>query len=245
MNRYDPGLIRVFAGPSLPGWEAAPPFRRFPPAAACDMLRLIDGDACTVVLIDGLFDAHRAVWHKEVLQVMAAGFRVIGAASMGALRAAELAPFGMIGAGVIARAYRNGHITGDEEVAVIHAPEALGSRPLSLAQVDARHVIARAARAGILPVAAARQLRALSSAIFYRDRTWDMVLAAGRAAGLPLEAFRRWLPANAHSLKRSDALAALDLALALAPIAPCPAPEPPRTCYLMDAAAYAGVTLPQ
>jgi hypothetical protein len=206
-------------------------------------LLLLERDACTVVLIDGLFDTHRAVWHKEVLQVMAAGFRMIGAASMGALRAAEMAPFGMIGVGAIARAYGSGRITGDDEVAVMHAPDALGGWPLSIAQIDARHIIARAARAGVLSIATARQLRALSGQIFYRDRTWDAVLEAGRAAGLSLDAFQCWLPANMRSLKQSDAFAALELALAMAPSPPFPPPEPPRTSYLMNAATFAGVAL--
>ena len=48
---------------------------------------------------------------------MAAGTQVFGAASMGALRAAELAPFGMIGVGAIFAAYRDGRLTGDDEVA--------------------------------------------------------------------------------------------------------------------------------
>ncbi|MBC7491205.1 MAG: TfuA domain-containing protein [Novosphingobium sp.] len=243
MRRYDPGVIRVFAGPSLAGWVAASPFVRHPPVAACDLLQLLGGDACTVVLIDGYFDSRRAVWHKEVLQLMAAGFRMIGAASMGALRAAELAPFGMIGTGAIARAYTSGQITGDDEVAVVHAPVAMGARPLSLAQIDARHVLVRAARAGVLPVFAARQLRELSSRIHFRDRTWDAAIVTGRAAGLSLDSFERWLPANSRSLKEADASAALELALTLAPSPPLPRPEPPRTCYLTDAAAFAGVVL--
>src|SRR5688572_32760283 len=50
------------------------------------------------------------------------GVRVFGAASMGALRAAELQPFGMIGVGQVFQAYRRGHLTDDDEVAVAHGP---------------------------------------------------------------------------------------------------------------------------
>ena len=81
------------------------------------------------MLIDGLFDASPAVRHKELLQLMARGVPVIGAASMGALRAAELAPFGMIGVGRIFTAYAAGALVGDDEVALLHGPEELGWTP--------------------------------------------------------------------------------------------------------------------
>ncbi|MBP5873147.1 hypothetical protein F3K24_43140, partial [Streptomyces sp. LBUM 1485] len=51
-----------------------------------------DGD--TAVIIDGLYHQAPALRHKEIIAAMARGVRVIGAASIGALRAAELAPFG-------------------------------------------------------------------------------------------------------------------------------------------------------
>ena len=51
-------------------------------------------------LIDGYFERVPSVSHKEILWAMSQGIVVIGAASMGALRAAELAPFGMLGVGL-------------------------------------------------------------------------------------------------------------------------------------------------
>ena len=59
-------------------------------------------------LIDGYFDGVPAVAHKEILWALDQGIRVLGAASMGALRAAELAPFGMEGVGAIWRDYADG-----------------------------------------------------------------------------------------------------------------------------------------
>src|SRR5215212_2065593 len=52
-----------------------------------------------IVLIDGAFARVPAVRHKEILFALSRGIDVHGAASMGALRAAELAPFGMKGHG--------------------------------------------------------------------------------------------------------------------------------------------------
>jgi hypothetical protein len=70
--------------------------------------------------VDGYFERVPAVWHKEVLWAISQGIRVYGSASMGALRAAELSAFGMIGIGKIFEWYRDGVIERDDEVAVAH-----------------------------------------------------------------------------------------------------------------------------
>jgi len=57
---------------------------------------------------------------------MAQGIHVFGAASIGALRAAELDVFGMRGIGDIYEAFRDGLLEDDDEVAVLHGPEELG-----------------------------------------------------------------------------------------------------------------------
>lgn len=73
-------------------------------------------------IIDGVFFEDAAVGHREVLEVMKHGITVVGASSMGALRAAELEPFGMIGIGEIFRMYRDGIIESDDEVALMCDP---------------------------------------------------------------------------------------------------------------------------
>ena len=62
----------------------------------------------TIVLIDGIFYHDLAVWHKEIIYALLKGIVVIGAASMGALRAAELDRYGMIGVGEVYQRYRAG-----------------------------------------------------------------------------------------------------------------------------------------
>lgn len=225
MTGYRTDHIAVFAGPSLAGWVAAPPFERLPSAGAGDMLALLAGPPCTVVLVDGVFDSRPAVWHKEILVLLARGFRIIGAASMGALRAAELDSFGMIGCGAVYRAYADGRLTGDDEVAVLHAPAALGGAPLSLAQVNVRATLAKAVRAGVVSAAEARRLRAASAAIHYKDRDWPAVAAA-------VPGFLAWATANAVDIKAVDARAALALALQCAGDAPPFCAEPPFTPFL-------------
>ena len=183
--------IPVFAGPSLPP-EHRPegPFQWRDPAAAGDFVALIDDPPERLCLIDGYFDARPAPWHKELLALMAQGTTVFGASSMGALRAAELAPFGMVGVGAIFRAYRDGRLTGDDEVALVHAPERLGWKPLSVPMVEMRATLADACRARLLDPATARLVRARVHDIHFAERDWPAMAAA--CAGLShREAFRR------------------------------------------------------
>lgn len=236
MSDYRANRISVFAGPSLAGWVATPPFERLPPAGAGDMLALLAGPPHTVVLIDGVFGSRPAVWHKEILLLLARGFRVIGAASMGALRAAELDRFGMIGCGAIYRAYADGRLTADDEVAVLHAPAALGGAPLSLAQVNVRATLCRAVRAGIISADAARAIRAASAAIHYRDRDWPMV-----SATCPVLAV--WASINAIDIKAADARQALALAAHLAAEPPIARDSPPLTPFLARLAAAVAVDI--
>lgn len=142
----------VFLGPSLPRREAArlidADFR--PPAGQGDLFRAAQARPPAIALIDGIFKNAPTVRHREILWALAEGIPVFGAASMGALRAAELAPFGMRGVGLIYRWYRRFALLPDDAVAVTHAPAALGSAPLSDALVDIRRSLAAARRRGLL-----------------------------------------------------------------------------------------------
>ena len=89
------------------------------------------------------------------------GVHVYGAASMGALRAAELDAFGMHGVGYVYRAYADGVLEDDDEVAVAHAGAEHGFRALSDAMVDVRATLA-AAVAAALRASAVRSERSAS-----------------------------------------------------------------------------------
>jgi len=213
----------VFIGPTLPAAEVR---ARLPdaivagPVAAGDVLRLVRRrGVARIAIVDGYFERMAAVWHKELLVALARGIEVWGAASMGALRAAELAPFGMIGVGAVYRAFRRGVLEADDEVAVAHLPAEYGYRTASDALVNLRDGIAAApglsarTRAALVELARAR---------FYRERSWDRLIADGRAAGLParqLAALAAW--------PKPDRKAA-DARLLLARLARArPSPPPP------------------
>lgn len=251
----------VFAGPSLTAEDRArwPDAEWRPPAEAGDLLRLLDRPAPRIVLIDGYFDHRPAPRHKEILHLLAAGASIWGAASIGALRAAEMAPFGMTGIGAIYRAYADGRLTGDDEVALAHAPEEWTWRPLSLPLVDVRATLCRAVRESVIGANEAKAIRTAAAAIHYVDRTWETVLSVlpmSEAHGegdhpkggggelrspFSIDTFRAWLPTGAVSQKRLDALACLSAAAV--PRSPSPRPQPVRTLFLDLLADECGVSL--
>jgi hypothetical protein len=206
--------IIAFAGPSLTpaDRESFPGVAWRPPAEAGDLLRLATGDVAILCLIDGYFDHRPAVRHKELLLLLAKGTRIFGAASIGALRAAEMETCGMIGVGAIFAAYARGSLTGDDEVALIHAGPDRDWRPMSVPMVDVRATLGAARRAAIIGRRDARFLLGAAARIHYVDRQWRQVCGALADAGRR-RAFEAWLESGTISQKRADALACLDAAL--------------------------------
>ena len=113
----------VFLGPTLTLDEgrAVLDAQYLPPAGHGDVLRAALRRPRVIAIVDGVFERQPAVWHKEILFALSKGIHVYGAASMGALRAAELDEFGMRGIGEVYRAYADGTLEDDDEVAVAHA----------------------------------------------------------------------------------------------------------------------------
>src|SRR5258708_125078 len=129
-----------------------------PPARQGDVYRAIKRLRPSVVgIVDGFFHQSASVWHREILWAMSEGVHVLGAASMGALRAVELHKYGMRGVGKVFKAYCDGRyppyqdaFEDDDEVAIIHGPSEAGYVALSESIVDIRDTLARAAEVGII-----------------------------------------------------------------------------------------------
>ena len=228
--------IPVFVGPSLPR-AARPegPFEWRPPAVAGDLIALAAAPPERLCLIDGLFDSQPAPWHKELLLLMARGTIVFGAASMGAMRAAELDRFGMIGVGIAYRAYRDGRLTGDDEVALIHATAELDWAPLSVPMIEVRATLIAAVRARLMDPGRARAIRVLVREIHFSDRDWPAMAHACRCQGLADRDLFDQLAALHVPLKQRDARDCL--AVALAWDRPVPRPEPPPATVFLEALA--------
>ena len=236
--------VIAFAGPSLsPADRAAfPEVAWRPPAEAGDLLRFAAGDIPTLCLIDGYFDHRPAVRHKELLLLLAKGVPIFGASSIGALRAAEMAPFGMIGIGAIFAAYARGTLAGDDEVALIHAGPDRDWQPVSVPLVDVRATLCAARRARAIDAREARALLRAAAAIHYVDRLWRPVSAV-LASGERRDRFEAWLETGAVSQKRADALACLAAAVrgAGGSVGPTDRPAPVHTCFVDALARECGV----
>jgi hypothetical protein len=111
----------------------------FAPAALGSVFRAIDEGYRLICLIDGYFGNTPSVWHKEILFALKCGATVCGSSSIGALRAAELHSFGMLGFGRVYRAFRRGVLQDDDEVCVLHAVPELNFEPLTEAMVNIRY----------------------------------------------------------------------------------------------------------
>ncbi|MCQ6246204.1 TfuA-like protein [Streptomyces malaysiensis] len=208
-------MIHVFVGPTLPRSEpllTVPGVRLLPPARHGDLFDPAIRSGHTVVIIDGVYHQAPALRHKEILAAMGRGVRVVGAASIGALRAAELAPFGMVGIGSVFDAYAQGEIDGDDEVAVGQAPDGEWDA-LTWPVVNVRYVLQLAEVAGVLDGERAAGLLAALRAVYYPQRTAAAVWAVCRLRGET--EFAGWLAerraGDRHfgDLKRADALAAV------------------------------------
>ncbi len=168
----------VFAGPSLYGATPKPhDIEIRPPAAHGDLLQAVIDGATAIGLVDGNFEAIASVWHKEILYALDQGVNVLGAASMGALRAAECAPFGMVPVGKIANEYASGKRDDDADVALCHGPIELGCPPTTLAMVDIEATVAKLVRAGYLKAKLANQLLDISQSIFFKERDINTVFS--------------------------------------------------------------------
>ena len=179
----------VFLGPSLPLEQARsilPEARFRPPARQADVISSarIDNPA-VIALIDGTFNQTLSVWHKEILYARERGVTVAGASSMGALRAAECAPYGMVGVGAVYELFASGTLDDDDEVAVAHAGAEYGYRPLSEAMVNVRATVAAATAGGVLSGGDARVVTGAAKSLFFPDRTWPAIVAGAARDGLP------------------------------------------------------------
>lgn len=202
----------VFAGPSLlPGDHGRYGEIEFrPPARKGDLVLAAEEGAGVIGLVDGLFELQPAVWHKEILHCLNRGIVVAGAASMGALRAAECARFGMIGIGAIFEEYRRGARTSDADVAVLHAPAALGYTALTLALADAEATIRRMLAAGAVGEATADALQSVARSIHFKDRSWEAIRQRLSQMGLEVGDLGTMVRAHRVEQKHEDCIDLLD-----------------------------------
>jgi hypothetical protein len=197
----------VFAGPTVNCSDASRVLDAIylPPAKQGDVRRLVSEGVDAIGIIDGQFHSVRSVWHKEILWALSEGIPVFGSASIGALRAAELHVFGMIGIGRIFEMFRDGLLEDDDEVAVIHAPAEQGYIPMSEAMVNIRATLAAAVHCNVLSKESAKALETSAKDLYFPYRNYRNLLEISQLECSELDRLGEWLPTGQIDQKRADA----------------------------------------
>lgn len=209
--------IIIFTGPTLQPSRGKQVLDAvyLPPVSQGDVYRAAALKPFAIGIIDGLFDKVPSVWHKEILWAMAQGIHVFGGASIGALRAAELDCFGMKGIGWVYKAFRDGLLEDDDEVAVVH-DESFAQ--LSEPMVNIRRTLEKARIKGVIGSITRSVLTDCAKRTFYPQRTYSYILELGYQSGLSLielSKLRSWLQDNRVDQKLNDAIDLLDALRAL------------------------------
>ena len=203
----------VFLGPTLPQLEAMAllPASVWAPARRGDFYRALAEGYKTIVLIDGEFHGTPAVWQREIADALAEGTIVHGASSMGAIRAAELHRFGMIGHGKIFEWYRDGVIDADDEVALAYGPPERGYPAMSEPLVNIRATLQSVPPEVISP-RERDQLVEFITGLYFFDRSFAALFERGPARDWPVDRQHRlaqFVQQGRIDQKREDAVAAL------------------------------------
>jgi hypothetical protein len=195
----------IFLGPSMTLEEARlfldADFR--PPAQRGDLPDAISESPPLVGIVDGQFYQALPVSPGEVVAALRTGIPILGASSMGALRAAELWSYGMIGVGQIFEWYRDEVIEADDEVALTYDPETL--RQLSEPLVNMRYAFRRAVEDQIIDAPTEMQLIEATRALFFPERTYPRVVKEAALSPAAQAALLAYLAEKQYDLKRDDA----------------------------------------
>ncbi|NUS71101.1 MAG: hypothetical protein HOQ41_22335 [Ensifer adhaerens] len=203
----------VFLGPSAPASDILsilPDAIIRPPARRGDLYacRILKHEVFLV--LDGAFANVLSISPREVVDIVEDGAVVVGASSMGALRAADCAPAGVRGAGIIFRLFRERVISAEDEVAVLFR-EDRAFPALTEPLINMRIALRRATRIGLVGKAEAEDVISAAQLLHFSQRTWSAAYRKARRhlSGELLGFFK------AIDTKRSDAVQAAGMVLKL------------------------------
>jgi len=189
----------VFLGPTLAREDAERVLDAdyLPPICRGDLDRLPD-HVRYVGIIDGEFFQSLSVSPKEVVKLLRRGVTVLGASSMGALRAAETWKLGTIGVGRIFEMFRDRILDADDEVALIYERDTY--RNLSTPLVNLRAALDMAAADSIIDEQEKNTLLFKIKSLYFPDRSHQALQAMSPA----LRDFFKTV--SVPDVKRDDAL---------------------------------------
>jgi TfuA protein len=202
----------VYLGPTLNRDEASKILEADyrDPAKKGDFLRLshTSDEKKYVGFIDGVFlhdypPSPIEVYHLATRK----NIELIGASSLGALRAVELEKFGMKGIGKIFQLFKNGILNADDEVAVtfVRDKNILQSEAL----IDIRFNLFLAYKKGIITKQTKKRFVRIAKNIYFPFRNYDDIIRLTQeqfpSINDELENFRDYILKNRDSLKARDA----------------------------------------
>ncbi|MFZ3183962.1 MAG: TfuA-like protein [Pseudomonas sp.] len=175
-------VCTLFAGPTLQGINSQLLFGDDlvlrPPIKRGDIERLVaDSAPSTITIVDGVFHAHPAVGHAEILEALRAGWRIWGLSSMGAIRACEMDNLGMTGFGEVYRQFASDPDMSDDEVTLIHQAEE-PFLPLSEPLIHIRHFLKQWTAEHIITVGDAQPILHHLENMWYGHRTLNCLREA-------------------------------------------------------------------
>jgi TfuA protein len=206
----------VFYGPSISAAELGHlmPATHAPPIRRGDLDTV--GHHNVIVILDGEFGQSLSVSPKEILAVIEQGKTVIGASSMGALRASELDRHGMIGIGWVYEYFRRSEVRRDADVALVYAP--FDFKPMTVPMVDVEYWMEQALAAE--RIADTERNAALKAArkIFFAERTAERLMEVLRQTigAAALQSLIEHSGGTIPSIKSADAIDAVRFAASLA-----------------------------
>lgn len=160
-----------------------------------------------IAIIDGVFHQSPAVSHKEILRALKKGITVVGGSSMGALRACELYPYGMIGVGHIFEDYKNGIIESDDDVAVALNPDTL--EQLSESLINIRYNLQEAYNNNIISDEELMELLKITKNIYYPKRSFKYIIGKSSLEDNKKEILCKYIEDNHFDIKTLDAISVI------------------------------------
>jgi TfuA protein len=163
-----------------------------------------------VGLIDGLFLQDYPPTPIEVFQLLSnKNFRVVGGASIGALRAVELEKFGMVGIGKVFELFKNGTTNADDEVAVTF-DLGDGVSIQSEAMIDIRFNLFIAHKKNIITKRTKHIIAKTAKSIYFPYRNYSNIIEETRTKypelSRELDSFSSYINHHRLSLKEIDAI---------------------------------------
>lgn len=183
------------------------------PVKQGDIYGDLDRDIRRIIIIDGKFHQSLSVTCGELMDALRRGVSVYGASSMGAMRAAELNRFGMVGVGKIYEMIKTSRKFRDDYLGQVFTEESQ-LRSLSVPYVDFHFNLETLSLRGAVSQRDFRTLTNLYGDLYYPERNWPTLHALirqryGESSRLLAPAKRALL--HMGSQKKRDALDLLRL----------------------------------